>query len=122
MPTAPFLPPQVGTPKEYCLVVDLDETLVHYTEEENAYMVRPGVAEFLKELSPIYELVLFTASVQEYADWIMGGIDPNNYFVHRLYRNHCTQKDGMYMKDLSLLGRDVKKTIIIDNLFESFYL
>ena len=63
MPEAPFLPPQVGPKWDYCLVVDLDETLVHYTEEENAYMVRPGVAEFLKSLSPIYEMVLFTASV-----------------------------------------------------------
>jgi RNA polymerase II subunit A small phosphatase-like protein len=72
------------TPK-YCLVVDLDETLIHYNEKENFYLVRPGVNQFMKELSIHFELILFTASVKEYADWILDQIDPEKYFKTRLY-------------------------------------
>ncbi len=74
----------------------------------------------MKELSDKFELVLFTASVKEYADWIMDQIDPEKFFKHRLYRTHCSFFNKMYIKDLALLGRDLKKTIIIDNLYESF--
>jgi CTD small phosphatase-like protein 2 len=61
------------------LVLDLDETLIHYEEVDEShefegevcYMVRPGVAKFLQELSQYYEIVVFTAALQEYADWIL---------------------------------------------------
>lgn len=42
-PTPPFLPPLTDEDPKYCLVVDLDETLIHYNEKENYYLVRPGV-------------------------------------------------------------------------------
>jgi CTD small phosphatase-like protein 2 len=38
-------------------------------------MVRPGVTKFLQELSPYYEIVVFTAALQDYADWILNQID-----------------------------------------------
>lgn len=46
-PDPPYLPPIEG--KEYCLVLDLDETLVHYFEigSEGTFLVRPGCDEFL---------------------------------------------------------------------------
>lgn len=75
----------------------------------------------MKDLAPHFELVLFTASVKEYADWIMDQIDPENFFKYRLYRPHCVFQNKMYIKDLSHLGRDLSKTVIIDNLYESYY-
>jgi len=39
---------------------------------------------------------------------------------HRLYRQHCEYKDGVYVKDLSRLGRDLRKTIIVDNIRDNF--
>lgn len=61
--------------KEYTLVLDLDETLIHFDDEnkdeEVFYMVRPGLNKFLTEMSQIFEIVIFTAALQDYADWIL---------------------------------------------------
>jgi len=64
-PEAPFLPTcPLGT---YTLVLDLDETLVHFvqTEEEGTVFIRPGCEEFLKSVSEWYEVVIFTAGLQD---------------------------------------------------------
>jgi carboxy-terminal domain RNA polymerase II polypeptide A small phosphatase len=63
--------------------------------------VRPGCSEFLKELSKYYELVIYTASLSQYADPLMDIIDPEGYCTARLFREHCTYQDGVYVKDLS---------------------
>ena len=46
------------------LVLDLDETLVHFTENQNGgeFFVRPYASEFLKAMSGKFELVIFTAA------------------------------------------------------------
>lgn len=49
-------------------------------------MVRPYCNKFLQELSQYYEIVIFTAAMQDYADWIVDGIDNKKYISHRLYR------------------------------------
>lgn len=46
---------------EYTLVVDLDETLIHFNDD-GYYLIRPGVPVFLQELSKYYEIVIFTAA------------------------------------------------------------
>jgi len=66
-------------------------------------------------MSTLYELVIFTASVSEYANSIIDVLDSQRVIVHRLYRNHCTCANEEYIKDLSLIGRDLKSVIIIDN-------
>jgi len=59
----------------YTLVLDLDETLVHYLDQDqngNFHLtIRPGVSEFLEELSKYYRIVVFTAAHQDYADWVI---------------------------------------------------
>ena len=72
-------------------------------------------------MSEIYELVIFTAAMQDYADWVIDQIDTENWISFRLYRQHTTtDKDGTLIKDLSLIGRDLSKTIIVDNIAENF--
>ena len=116
----PYLPP--STSNKLTLVLDLDETLVHYLESESRILVRPGTSHFLEILSNYYELVIFTAGLQDYADWAIDFIDANRYISHRLYRQHTILLETGNIKDLSKIGRDIKKVIIIDNLRENFKL
>ena len=70
------------------MVLDLDETLVHYYEVngEGSFRIRPGCEKFLREMSEMYEVVIFTAAMQDYADWVVDSIDKNKYISYRLYR------------------------------------
>lgn len=115
------------------LLLDLDETLVHSffqpihpydyelqvpfeNQQVSVYvLVRPHVKEFLKEMSQYYEIVYFTASIQDYANQVLDLIDPEKLGKHRLYRQACEIVDGSYIKNLSLLNRDLESTVIIDN-------
>ncbi len=71
---------------------------------------------------PHFELVVFTAAVKEYADYILDIFDSKKLISHRLYRCSTTQQNGIYLKDLSKLGRDLSKTLIVDNNPENFLL
>lgn len=111
--------------EKFTLVLDLDETLVHYYEVqgEGNFRIRPGCIEFLKEMSQLYEVVIFTAAMQDYADWVLDSVDGKNHYIsHRLYRQHATFNNMVFIKDLSKLGRPLNKTIIIDNVAENFCL
>ena len=83
---APYL--KESTQDRYTLVLDLDETLVHYYETggEGGFRVRPGCDKFLKEMSEIYEVVIFTAAMQDYANWVLDQIDKEGRISFRLYR------------------------------------
>jgi len=121
-----------------CLVLDLDETLIHSSFkpveiydyivpieiEEVLYQVyvakRPGVDEFLMRLSKIYEIVVFTASLPKYANPVLDKLDVNGVVDWRLFRASCTCVQGTYVKDMLRMGRDISKVIIIDNSPHSF--
>jgi len=120
----PKLPP-AASPDAYTLVLDLDETLVHYYELDGMgnYDIRPGMHEFLERMHSLgYELVIFTAATQDYADWVIDQIDPGRLVHYRLYRQHALPWGPIFVKDLSRLGRDLDRTLIIDNVQENFML
>jgi len=120
-PEPPYLPP-AKDPYGYTLVLDLDETLVHYYESggEGSFRIRPGCEKFLKEMSELYEVVIFTAAMQDYADWVLDSIDKPGYISYRMYRQHASPKGMVFVKDLSRIGRPLEKTIIVDNVAENF--
>lgn len=57
---------KVKSHKKYTLVLDLDETLLHYyeiNEFEGELRIRPGADDFLRILSNYYEIIIFTAAM-----------------------------------------------------------
>jgi RNA polymerase II subunit A small phosphatase-like protein len=126
-------PPMPEDMHKICLVLDLDETLIHscfvpirnpdfefsFGPDDNQVpvfvLVRPGARQFLRELGNLYELVVFTASVRAYADRVVDFIDQHGLVKFRLYRDSCTEFGGSFVKDLSRLNRNLDRVIIVDN-------
>ena len=120
----PFLPPLDTNKYKYSLILDLDETLVHYIEEENkAYVqVRPYADFFLNEMAKYFELIIFTAAAEDYADIVLNELDKNKVINYKLYRKHTDQMNGIFVKDLRKIGRDLDKILIVDNNKDNFSL
>ncbi|KAI1850521.1 hypothetical protein JX265_004231 [Neoarthrinium moseri] len=77
---------------------------------------RPHCDEFLRKISKWFNLVIFTASVQEYADPVIDWLESERkYFTARYYRQHCTFRHGAFIKDLSSIEPDLSKVMILDN-------
>ncbi|WKX89863.1 hypothetical protein Q1695_009033 [Nippostrongylus brasiliensis] len=129
-----LLPPVRPTDaNKKCLIIDLDETLVHSSFKpvknpdfvipveidgivHQVYVLkRPYVDEFLARIGDRYECVLFTASLAKYADPVADLLDKRGVFRSRLFREACVYHKGNYVKDLARLGRDLNKVLIIDN-------
>ncbi|WCJ27264.1 Haloacid dehalogenase-like hydrolase (HAD) superfamily protein [Euphorbia peplus] len=127
------LPPMIS-PEKRTVFLDLDETLVHSKadpspqvfdfvvrpvidgEVMNFYVLkRPGLQEFLESMAEKFELVVFTAGLREYASLVLDIIDEKGLISHRLYRDSCKAVDGKYIKDLSEMGRDLKRVAIVDD-------
>jgi Dullard-like phosphatase family protein len=113
--------------KKFTLVLDLEETLVHFNIEENyeegILKLRPGVLQFLAQVSQYYELVLFSEASQEYSDLILEAFEENKkYFDYKLYRQHTVIKNQDFIKDLTRLGRPLNTIIIVDNMPQNFRL
>ena len=117
-----------SNPRQFSLVLDLNETLVHLQiREEQAIeyvlKIRPGLSEFLEELSQYYELIAFTGSTPENANIILDAIEEGKFiFAKRLYRNHMIIIDNEFVKDLNRIGRPLDKIIIVDNRPQNFRL
>lgn len=131
--------------KKKTLVIDLDETLIHsisrgttHNNPSQAHIVevkfstsgistlyyvykRPYCDQFLKKISKWYNIIIFTASMREYADPVIDWLESSfpGKFMKRLYRNDCTLRDGVgYIKDLSIIYGGRKNSVSVDRLNE----
>ncbi|RNF12657.1 nuclear lim interactor-interacting factor-like protein [Trypanosoma rangeli] len=131
-----LLPPKLPLHEgKKTLILDLDETLVHSSLVQQArhhdlvlnipvgsgattvYVAyRPFLRQFIDAIAEHFEVVVFTASVSRYCNAVMNAVDPGGVLGPlRLYREHCSILNGAYVKDLSLLGRDLNQMVIVDN-------
>jgi CTD small phosphatase-like protein 2 len=156
----PYLPPLSKESKQkykYTIVIDIDETLGHFIQNEiktkyfmnygyiiddntnkilfklnnkdkikvGMFLVRPYAKYFLEKLNNLFfEIVIFSAGTKEYCDKVLDILDINNNIIkYRLYRTHLSLRNiNNDVKDLSLLGRDLSKVIMIDNFSENYKL
>ncbi|KAM7457545.1 hypothetical protein BLSTO_01694 [Blastocystis sp. subtype 1] len=128
-----FLPKKLPTAPKYTIVLDLDGTLIYCTREERErydatftipsvdeytgeqvdltlYLsFRPYVFEFLKEMSKLYEIIIFTASTPCYARKIVDFFNKDGIVIqHLLTREQTTYlSNGFHFKDLQRLNRDM---------------
>ena len=70
----------------------------------------------LDYLAKYYEICVFTAGTQDYADACLDFLDPEKKIIqHRLYRQHCVNAGpGIYVKDLRIIkDRDLKNIVLV---------
>ncbi|PJF17741.1 hypothetical protein PSACC_02441 [Paramicrosporidium saccamoebae] len=140
LPDASFPRYKMVLPKKTkILALDLDETLVHSTSRSSGdcdffvevlvdrssclYYVfkRPHIEQFLETVANWYHLVIYTASLKEYAEPVVNWLDRGRQiFKKRLFRAACTEKMGMFVKNLSLVDPDLSRVCLIDNSPASF--
>jgi Dullard-like phosphatase family protein len=97
----------------------------NYDKNRNKYLLqfRVGLFSFLTILKPFYEIISFTSATREYADVIINEIEKSRkYFDHKFYREHTVIYKDTFVKDISRIGRDMSKIIIIDNNERNFVL
>ena len=126
--------------KKKYLILDLDETLVHSSFKpfninncsvepdifleinyqskiyEVFVLMRPFVNEFLKEMNKLYNIIIFTASIQEYASPLLDLIDREKVIKNRLFREDCClSEDRKFVKDLKVIKQNLNNVILVDN-------
>lgn len=131
------------------LVLDMDETLIHsrFLQSEDqesddngdfivsiasasgsdqiriSVKMRPFLDNCLEHLAKYYEIAVFTAGEQTYADAVLDYLDEERQIIkHRLYRQHCVRvAEGVYVKDLRIIkDRLLSDIILVDNSIVSF--
>lgn len=149
LPDSAFPSPKLTLPKNrkkgmhaISLILDLDETLVHSTTDSCIhgwafrvevqiddlsclYFVhkRPHLDYFIRVISNWYNLIIFTASLEQYANPVVSWLDNGEgIFSGRLFRQHCKERNGMFLKDLTIVDPDLSKVCLLDNSVASFIL
>ncbi|KAL2930743.1 CTD small phosphatase-like protein 2 [Bienertia sinuspersici] len=109
-----ILPKESRERKPITLVLDLDETLVHSTLEHCEDADFTFTVFFNMKEHTVYSI---------YAEQLLDILDPDGKLISgRAYRESCIFSDGSYTKDLTVLGLDLAKVLIVDNSPQVFRL
>lgn len=104
--------------------INLPVTFPNGEKMDAKIMIRPYTSVLLKELSKLFELIVYTASSACYANAIIDYLDPEGkYISHRFYRENCIQTnlDGIFIKDLRIMkNRNLCDILFVDNAVHSF--
>lgn len=98
--------------------LDDADFIINVEVDEIVYQVhvkkRPGIEEFLNKVAENYEVIIWTSRAQ-YVNSCIDQIDTHSVVSARLFREHCKRQGPEVVKDISLIGRPLKKTILIDD-------
>ncbi|KAL3907241.1 MAG: hypothetical protein SGILL_008951, partial [Bacillariaceae sp.] len=112
----PNVPHDIPVP--HTLVLDLENTLVSSTWDRKygwRHAKRPGADKFLLDMAQYYEIVLYSPSIDGIADPVVTSLDKNGCIMHRLYRDATYYHNGVHVKDLNRLNRNVNRMVVIDD-------
>ena len=130
-----FLGP--NTQNKKTLILDLDNTLICTLPvmemregNENPCVryeisIRPYAIELIERASSLFEIIVFTAAEEEYAEMVVKLLDPQRIYISRhLSISSCSHsKDGVLIKDLSIIAdREIKNLIIVDDCISNYNL
>ncbi|OMJ78547.1 hypothetical protein SteCoe_21609 [Stentor coeruleus] len=134
-----FYQPHSNQQTKKTIALDLDETLIYSSSSNSTpeyiihrllqdnnsiiikFSIRPYAKDFIRILSTLANIVIFTASSKSYADPIIDIIDPNHEFIKaRYYRDSCVLSSAGFIKDLNILKKPLKDVLLVDNLSTSF--
>lgn len=116
------------------IALDIDDTIISCSfikksaysfsvkvgSHQRAYIkLRPGLNEFLKEASKMFEIFFFSSSTNSYGNQIVNMIAPSTPTNYRFFRDSCKDIFGYSVKDLSLLNRPINKILLIDDIHGS---
>uniref|UniRef100_A0A3Q3IUQ3 Mitochondrial import inner membrane translocase subunit TIM50 n=1 Tax=Monopterus albus TaxID=43700 RepID=A0A3Q3IUQ3_MONAL len=128
-PTSPkLLPDPLKEPyyqPPYTLVLELTDVLLHPEWSLSTgwrFKKRPGIDYLFQQLTPLYEIVIFTAETGMTAYPLIDSIDPQGFVMYRLFRDATRYVEGHHVKDVSCLNRDTSKVIVVDCKREAFSL
>ncbi|CAH8654123.1 unnamed protein product [Schistosoma guineensis] len=112
----PVQPPYYQPP--YTLVLEMTDVLVHPDWKFRSgwrFKKRAALDLFLQQLSPHYEVVVYTNESVMIGGPVLAQMDPQGQFIHfRLFREATRYKGGKHIKDLSCLNRDLSRVVFVD--------
>lgn len=125
-PTDPYYGGQIpeGQPAPPLLILDLERTLIGSTYDAAngwRHVKRPGLDLFIETLCKYYEVVIFSENDLGVVDEILAGIDPKGQCL-KLGSAHAELKDGVLIKRLDYMNRDLAKVLLIDDNPTAFQL
>ena len=110
----PFI--KIPLMKKYTLILSLDKTLSYKNDSTGDIILRNGLFSFLSSIKPFYELILFSIDSKDFSEPIIHMIEQDKkYFDYKFYKEHAVIYKNNLIKDISLIGRDLTKMIIVDN-------
>ena len=108
--------------KKFTLFLGLEDILINYkldneSELKGTLILRPGLIPFLREIHKFFEIIIFSLSKKQLADYLINSIDKKNqFFDYRLFRENFSIVNDEFIIDLSQINIPLSKILIISNI------